>query len=720
MESIRNNIALWYYIMRTIAIVILLGILIYVGIRMALSTVASDKAVYKKMLIDWATSLALVFLLHYIIIITISVNQRFVLLLEGIEEDSGGLVSATAQLLLLSLNLNVFVGFGALILFIALQIETFIFLFTYIKRMFTVAFLIIIAPLITITYSMDKMGDQKAQALNNWLKEFMINVLIQPFHCILYLAFVTTAIGLLNPGATSTGIIKAASFVLGDGSIGGFVLALIALKFIMDGEKIIKKIFGLDKANSLANPLTAAALMASTAQKAQNLGGAVKGVTNNKYVNQISNKLGNTKIGQKVTPAFNNLKGKYEDKKQDYKTKKMEEYKENARKSGKPITDEQAESMYNKEMSDRKEKFNLTKDAVRKSAAVSSGALVGLATYLASDDEMAIAPAVLMGHSAYKATNSKVDEWQKRKKTSYEQDSVGNFQAYARSNGLNGDLSSEEGMKNYRDYVNSNYNLGKYSDHYSDDMNKAASEKMTKALGQDGGLGFSETEIANIKGLLARALNDENAGQYDPEKFFRDNINKPDVDMDAFLKAILPFVNQQLGSNMYNYTSQFDSVMESSGISHEDAVENVQRNYGTEVSTEETTNQNIINEQNDSVVSNANMQEAILNAGPISNNPDDAEIDRVIENLKAVIEAKLMGMEASLGSEVSDIQSQVDRAIQEANGNLRMVDLTAIPAGEKREYAQTYIQQQYVNNNNNINEIRNNFQNIINNQNSNM
>ncbi len=41
--------------------------------------------------------------------------------------------------------------------------------------------LIIIAPLITITYSMDKMKDGQAQALNTWMREFMFNVLIQPF-----------------------------------------------------------------------------------------------------------------------------------------------------------------------------------------------------------------------------------------------------------------------------------------------------------------------------------------------------------------------------------------------------------------------------------------------------------------------------------------------------------------------------------------------------------
>ena len=52
-----------------IVLSILLCVLIYVGIRMAISTVASDKAAYKKMLVDWACSLALIFLLQYIILL---------------------------------------------------------------------------------------------------------------------------------------------------------------------------------------------------------------------------------------------------------------------------------------------------------------------------------------------------------------------------------------------------------------------------------------------------------------------------------------------------------------------------------------------------------------------------------------------------------------------------------------------------------------------------
>ena len=56
-----------------------------------------------------------------------------------------------------------------------------------------IGFLIAIAPLVTITYSIDKAGDGRAQAFSNWTKEMIINVLIQPLHALIYLVIIVTA-----------------------------------------------------------------------------------------------------------------------------------------------------------------------------------------------------------------------------------------------------------------------------------------------------------------------------------------------------------------------------------------------------------------------------------------------------------------------------------------------------------------------------------------------
>ena len=61
MYKFRTAVAVWYYALRTIASAILLVVLIYVGIRMAMSTVSAEqKASYKKMLVDWTVSVLLI------------------------------------------------------------------------------------------------------------------------------------------------------------------------------------------------------------------------------------------------------------------------------------------------------------------------------------------------------------------------------------------------------------------------------------------------------------------------------------------------------------------------------------------------------------------------------------------------------------------------------------------------------------------------------------
>ena len=78
MGQFRLAVAGWYYTMRLISAMALVVILIYIGIRMAISTVAQEKAMYQKMLVDWLTSLALLFVLHYIMVLTLMINEALI------------------------------------------------------------------------------------------------------------------------------------------------------------------------------------------------------------------------------------------------------------------------------------------------------------------------------------------------------------------------------------------------------------------------------------------------------------------------------------------------------------------------------------------------------------------------------------------------------------------------------------------------------------------
>lgn len=57
------------------------------------------------------------------------------------------------------------------IMYLALVLYTVMFTFTYFKRFLYMAFFTMIAPLVALTYPIDKVKDGKAQAFDMWFKE---------------------------------------------------------------------------------------------------------------------------------------------------------------------------------------------------------------------------------------------------------------------------------------------------------------------------------------------------------------------------------------------------------------------------------------------------------------------------------------------------------------------------------------------------------------------
>ena len=232
-NQIRLGIAGWYYALRNIAASILLCILIYVGIRMAITTIATDKAMYKKMLVDWVASMVLLFLMHYIMIFTINVNNTIInALSSGINSAKIEQIYDVVKTMALDpWDLN---GIAATAIYCMLVWQTLGLVFAYFNRLLKLAFLTIIAPLVTITYSLDKMGDGKAQALNNWLKEYIYTILIQPFHCVIYMSLIDIGLNVLIDNAATGDDINV---------LAAAVISMMCVKFTKDGEQIVRKIF---------------------------------------------------------------------------------------------------------------------------------------------------------------------------------------------------------------------------------------------------------------------------------------------------------------------------------------------------------------------------------------------------------------------------------------------------------------------------------------------
>ena len=256
--NIRIGVATWYYSMRLISTTILLAILVYVGIRMAISTVASDRALYKKMIVDWTVSLALTFLLHYIIAFVIIINNSLVSVIQSTTANAD-LNDAMSELIKISF-LKPFAGpesMAATFIYCLIVWETLALLISYFNRMLKLAFLIIIAPLITITYSIDKIGDGRAQALNTWLKEFSFTVLIQPFHCIIYASLISMSLQILSNSANS---------------LAASIVAILCIKFVREAEEIVRKIFNFADTNKNTSLQAGAATAFLGMKYARNIG----------------------------------------------------------------------------------------------------------------------------------------------------------------------------------------------------------------------------------------------------------------------------------------------------------------------------------------------------------------------------------------------------------------------------------------------------------------
>lgn len=276
-EQLSSTISQWYVSIRNIALVAMMIVLLYIGIRMLLSTLASDKAKYRQMLQDWVMGLLLLFLMHYIMAFSVTLVQKLTdIVSSSIDNkayfavipmsddkskadkfkdfiDESGLQdyyiddnkqqtdrdNATAVIyptnLLGSLRIDIqLTTYGAeyvgkAICFLILVLMTVFFIFTYLRRVLYMAFLTIIAPMVALTYPIDKLNDGSAQGFTKWFREYIFNLLIQPMHLLLYYILITSAFNLAGENV---------------------IYSIVAIGFMIPAEKLLRSLFGFEKAST--------------------------------------------------------------------------------------------------------------------------------------------------------------------------------------------------------------------------------------------------------------------------------------------------------------------------------------------------------------------------------------------------------------------------------------------------------------------------------------
>lgn len=299
-QDMKETIAKWYYVIRNIAIIGLLLVLVYVGIRMLLSSVSSEKAKYKQMLSDWVIAFCLIFLMQYIMVFANEFVEGITNILASASDEKGhiAIIENAPEKLINAIGTDTeiipgekvvqngsiywptnlmgkmrvlaqqkdgttgYVGYVAC--FAVLVIFTVCFIITYLKRVLYVLFLTVIAPFVAMTYPLDKIRDGKAQAFDLWMKEYICNLIIQPFHLLLYTIFVTMAFELAGTNV---------------------IYSLVVLGFMMPAEKFLRKMFGFDRASTpgFLNGATGAAMTMTALHSLSKFAG--RGPGGNKAIN---------------------------------------------------------------------------------------------------------------------------------------------------------------------------------------------------------------------------------------------------------------------------------------------------------------------------------------------------------------------------------------------------------------------------------------------------
>lgn len=240
--QLRYNLAGIYYIIRNLSIAILLFILIYLGIRIALSAIPEKKANYKILLKDWVVAFLLVLSVHFIMYGVLFINEKIIDICRAFSTHIGtNMVDGMGEVTIYEAIRTKAYAFGfhegnVGMIFYAVMVYLLIrYLIIYFKRYVTIYILALSGSFMGVKYAIDKIQGKKTTSFGKWLKEYSFNVLLQSVHAFLYVIFMGVALSLAEL------------------SFAGIVYSFIILNTMINADKIFMKIFGIDRASSLAD-----------------------------------------------------------------------------------------------------------------------------------------------------------------------------------------------------------------------------------------------------------------------------------------------------------------------------------------------------------------------------------------------------------------------------------------------------------------------------------
>lgn len=228
--TLKKGIATTYVILRNICAMLMLAGLIFTGIRVLITSNTPNKAAqWRQLIFDWLIGMVLLIFSHVIMYGVFWISDKLTDVLTDNLMGFGGLNFTLVRTCLLSLdNAEQII---CLVMLAYLIYLTIVFAISYFKRLLWICVLIVIAPIVSIMYAF---GNQTKQIYSKWLREYIMMVLIQPFHLIIYYTLVSVPLNMVSGSA----------FEYQGLSMFTMIYALGAISFIRPAEKYIRELFG--------------------------------------------------------------------------------------------------------------------------------------------------------------------------------------------------------------------------------------------------------------------------------------------------------------------------------------------------------------------------------------------------------------------------------------------------------------------------------------------
>jgi len=232
----RQKISGWYMAIRGVSLAVMLVLLLIVGLKLMVFTVSSaDKALFKRILVDWLIGFILLFFIYYIMYAVILLNENTVnrmkswgYELSGLSSEGDNEYDLYEYAMSKAYEIKFTSGTIGMIMYIMLVVYSYKFVIIYAKRYINVIVLILIGPVVCVITAFKRvLSGKSGDVLKKWIKEFLYNVLIQSLHALFYASLVGTTLRMSDETESTIGAL----------------LTLIIFAFIFKLDGIVRKIF---------------------------------------------------------------------------------------------------------------------------------------------------------------------------------------------------------------------------------------------------------------------------------------------------------------------------------------------------------------------------------------------------------------------------------------------------------------------------------------------